>query len=613
MIDKVTKIKEIVRKCKKSPEYFIDNFCKIKHPQAGILPFKLFNYQRKCLGHFTKNRFNIFGKTRQSGISTLCGAYALWLAMFFKAKTILIVSKRDLDAKDFMIKNVKFVYERLPQWMKAVWVPETDNEHQIGFHNGSKITSLPSGPETLRANSSSLNIIDEAAFCPNMNAMWSGGAPTLQHGGSVLVISTSNGIGNWYWKTWTDAKEHYNEFNPIEIDWWDMDWAIEYVDDVTKTPTRIAPTDGLRRCETKEEKTKYGDYWSPWLETQYRSLTEKGDDSKFRQEVLRDFLGSGNTVLSRETLLIIRAQAKEAGKTYKTVNHVDYIQPITNESYVLEFDNRLWVWQEPQKEHIYTVGADISGGESNDWSAAEVFDVISGEQVAELQIKAKPKDFAIMIDYIGRWYNNAFLVPERTGMGITVCQDLEDMAYPNIFRKNMLPTAANKALANQFSGPIGYNTTGVGKPIINKALIDNLGEGGYKVKSHRLIIQAETYIHLGPNRTGAEKGSMNDDLMIASGLAFVGINMSICAENSAMVPFSSLKASMNFGAPDPNIDVAKTTDYRAMFPMGVGKGQTIQETQEQEIQRFAQSLMVPVTDSQLPSVVVKKRIFPPQR
>jgi len=314
---------EVIKRCKKDPAYFIDHFCKIKHPNAGIIPFQLFSYQRNCLKDFKENRFNIFSKTRQSGISTLCGAYALWLAMFFKTKTVLIVSKRDKDAMEFMGRNIKFVYNHLPKWMQAIWKPVTNNEHEIGFSNGSKITSLPSGPDTLRSNSSSLNIIDEAAFCPHMNDMWAGGYPTLQHGGSVVVVSTSNGIGDWYWKTWTDAQDSNNEFNPIKIDWWEMDWVIEYDDDISHKPIRIAPADNTRKCTTKDEIAKYGEYWSPWLETQYRQLTEKGNDAKFRQEVLRDFLGSGNSVLSRDTLLMMRSQAKEAGQSYKTVNHVD--------------------------------------------------------------------------------------------------------------------------------------------------------------------------------------------------------------------------------------------------------------------------------------------------
>lgn len=489
--------------------------------------------------------------------------------------------------------------------MQKIWHPPIDNEHQLGFNNGSKISSLPSGPDTLRQYSSSLNIIDEAGFCPHMDDMWRAGAPTLQHGGSVIVVSTSNGIGNWYWKTWTDAEEGYNEFVPITIDWWDMDWSIEYVDDASNEPVRIAPIDNMRKCQGTEEQEKYGEYWSPWLEKQRRQLTEKGDDSKFRQEVLRDFLGSGNTVLSRETLLMMRQQSKESGKSFETVNHVDYVHPINNESYHLDFQDVLWVWEKPQQDHIYVMGADISSGEAQDWSAVEIFDINTGEQVAELQIKAKPRIFSTMVDYLGRWYNSAFLIPERTGMGVTVCQDLEDLAYPNIFRKNMMPSASKKSLTNQNKGPIGYNTTGIGKPIIDKALIDKLGDSGFRIKSHRLVTQAETYVHLSANKTGAEKGTMNDDLVVASGLAFVGVNLAVSRENCSLLPFTS--ASMNFSKPSDDQEPITTHDFNALNPIGTNDTPMSEQTKEEEIRRFSNSLIVPMTDRQMKPVTKKKR------
>jgi hypothetical protein len=429
---------------------------------------------------------------------------------------------------------------------------------------------------------------------------------TLQHGGSVIVVSTSNGIGDWYWKTWSDAQDSNNEFNPIQIDWWNMDWVIQYEDDVSGYNIRIAPTDNIRKCNGKDEISKYGEYWSPWLETQYKQLTEKGNDSKFRQEVLRDFLGSGSTVLSRDTLLMMRAQANESGNSYKTVNYVDYVQPIIGESYSLDFQDRLWIWNEPEQEHIYVMGADISSGEATDWSAVQIFDIMMGEQVAELQIKAKPKIFSIMIDYLGRWYNNAFLVPERTGMGVTVCQDLEELAYPSIFRKNMLPSASKKPLISMNKGPIGYNTTGIGKPIIDKSMIDNFGENGYKVKSMRLVMQAETYVHLGANKTGAEKGTMNDDLMIAAGLAFVGINLAISRGNSNLIPFN---ASVSFGRPGEHTEPVVTNDFTAVSPIVSGKAPMPNQNQEEELVRFCQTLMAPIVDSQMPSVVKKKKLL----
>jgi hypothetical protein len=585
----VNKIKRIIKKCQKSPDYFIEKYCCIEHPAAGIIPFNLFKYQRESLQAFLDHRFTIFTKCRQSGISTLSGAYALWKAMFQNYQTILIVSKRDREAKGFLEKNVKLLFRHLPEWMQTAWKPSTWNEHEIVFANGSKIISLPSGPETLRFYSASLNIIDEAGFCPHMEKMWGSGYPTMQHGGRCIVISTSNGIGNWYWKTLTDAQEGANDFQPIVIDWWDMDWAIEYTEYGEKK--RICPTDGLRKCETPAEKEKYGLYWSPWLEEQYRQLVQKGGNGLFRQEMLRDFLGSGNTVLDRDQLLIMRDQIND---DYKTVDRVDYAHPLTGESHVLEFNEHLWVWYPPKEDHLYSMGVDISTGEAHDASAVEIFDVLDGVQVAELLIKCQPGVLAVMADYLGRWYNNAFAVPERTGVGIAVCQDLEKLSYPNLFRKHMLSMAdGNQRHTTQ--GHTGYNTTGQGKPVLNKALIDNLGRtDGFVIKSRRLVSQAETYIHLGGSKTGAEKGSMNDDLVLATGLALIGVNLAVKNRNNTLIPFLSSQAGPVLRAPGQQHEQEEIghKDNKALMPvLGARQDPTPQETQQDAINRFSQTLI----------------------
>jgi len=90
--------------------------------------------------------------------------------------------------------------------------------------------------------------------------------------GDFTVHANTNGVGIWYWATCTEAESGSNQFNPIIINWWDMDWVIEYFDPISKEHKRIAPRDGLRKCTTNEEIIKYGPYWSPWLEEQYRAL-----------------------------------------------------------------------------------------------------------------------------------------------------------------------------------------------------------------------------------------------------------------------------------------------------------------------------------------------------
>ena len=526
-------IAKIIKRCQKSPSFFLDNFAKIQHPKLGVIPFKLFKYQQKCLTDFLNNRFTIFKKTRQCGISTISGGFALWYAMFFNNKNILIVSKRDDDAMDFLRRNVKIMYENLPDWMRELWPRIVDNEHEIQFPNGSRIRSLTSSKETLRSQAASLNIIDEAAFIPDMDDMWAAGLPSIQHGGTVIVISTVKGVGNWYWQTWTDAEAKVNDFNPILINWWDMDWKLEFPDELSGRTITIAPTKGIRECITKEEKEKYGPYWSPWLEEQYRQLTQKGDSAKFRQEVVCEFVGTGDTVLNREALNII---IESVDKNFKTINKVDYVNPYSDDHDVLEFQDKLWVWNTPEVGHVYTMGVDISSGDAADYSSVEVFDINTQEQVAELQIKVLPKVFAKMVDFIGRWYNNAFAIVERSGIGVTICNDLaNDLGYNNLYRKAK-KNAYNKDIKY---GDVGFNTSHTSKPLLNKTLTDNIGPDGWNIKSMRLQKELLIYVHLKGGRTGAEPGKgNNDDLVIATALAFYGSNL---AASNDMMPLTPIR------------------------------------------------------------------------
>jgi intein/homing endonuclease len=214
---------------------------------------------------------------RQVGASKISGAFALWYAMFHNNKTILVVSRRNEDAMGFLREQIMFLFNHLPEWMKEHWKPVKQTEHEVIFPNGTRISSLTSHPDVMRSNSSSLNIIDEAAFIQGMDEMWASAAPTLNMGGSVIAISTTAGIGGWYWNTWVDAEAGLNGWNPILINWWDMDWSIEYQDPLSKKDVRICPTDGIRPCKSADELKKYGPYWSPWLEQQYQNLVSEGE------------------------------------------------------------------------------------------------------------------------------------------------------------------------------------------------------------------------------------------------------------------------------------------------------------------------------------------------
>ena len=581
-----TQQKEVIKRCQASVVWFLKNFGKLKHPSAGIIPFTPFSYQVRAITAFRKYRLNIFRKCRQAGASKIAGAFALWFAMFNNHKTILIVSRRDEDAMSFLREQIVFLYEHMPDWMKQVWKPVKQNEHELCFPNGSRIASLTSHPDVLRSNASSLNIIDEAAFIQGMDAMWAGGWPTLQHGGNVIVISTTNGVGNWYWATMTEAEAGLNQFNPIVINWYDMDWEIEYDDPISREHKRIAPRDGLRKCTTKEDIMRYGPYVSPWLDQQYRALQAKGESWKFEQEILASFIGSGNTVLPKEVLAHMSTTVCEPEQRVK--GNQTYVHPVSGDAHDMTFDfdeesEGLWIWKKPvvalpekrrgneviqvsTPAHPYVMGIDIATGKGKDYHAIEVFDVFEREQVAEFMVRCLPRELIYYIDRIGRYYNCALAVVERNNGGDIIIDELRyNVMYPRIWRKKEIndkpqPAASRgkrKARAMKVAS-YGFSTTQASKPTLNQFLLNCLRDNsdeGYTIYSNRLLKQFHTYVRkrdrLGhdTSRTEAEEGSGNhDDLVIASALALLGTADAFIVDAGNLTPYGA-NATSNFKSP----------------------------------------------------------------
>jgi len=94
---------------------------------------------------------------------------------------------------------------------------------------------------------------------------------------------------------------------------------------------------------------------------------------------------------------------------------------------------RFAVWEEPDPNKAYIVGADVAEGlEKGDFSCAYVINHQTGEMVAEWHGKIDADMFARVLYAIGMRYNTAFLAPERNNHGMTVLSWLQsNLMYPN--------------------------------------------------------------------------------------------------------------------------------------------------------------------------------------
>ena len=106
-------------------------------------------------------------------------------------------------------------------------------------------------------------------------------------------------------------------------------------------------------------------------------------------------------------------------------------------------DGMLAVWEPPIGGGQYVIGCDISAGLTDrDYSCDSVVKLPELRLVAQLHGWINPLDHANESVKLARWYNQALLVPERTGLGIAMIQGLKEIGYWNVFRDVTDPSQA---------------------------------------------------------------------------------------------------------------------------------------------------------------------------
>ena len=460
MSDLKQAIKQNYVKCAKDPSYFINQYCTIQHPQRGKIKFKLYPFQYDVLKEYQENDYNVILKSRQLGISTLSAAYSLWMMLFQNDKNILVIATSKDTAKN-LITKVRIMYEALPAWLKTAIVE--NNKLSLIFKNGSQIKAIASNESAGRSEALSLLILDEAAFIDKIDTIWTAAQQTLATGGRCLAISTPNGVGNCFHKTWQDAQDGANKFNTVKLHW---------------------------TCHPERDQE--------WRDEQTKNL----GPSQAAQECDADFLSSGRSVV--DPLILEWYKEKMC------------CEPTEKSG----FDRNLWIWGYPDYSKQYLICADVARGDGTDYSAAQVFDIEEMEQVAEYKGQLGTTEFGNFLIELATKYNDALLVVENNNIGWATLQTIIDRGYENLFyqEKNHLVVDEENHQTNRYRSidknkiP-GFTTTLKTKPLIVAKMEEYTREKMVKLKSTRLIDELFVFIYKN-SKTEALDG-YNDDLVMS--------------------------------------------------------------------------------------------------
>ena len=366
-------------KCSDDPVYFMETYMKIVQLDRGLIPFNMWDFQKKLVDLIHNNRFVIAKFPRQTGKSTTVIGYILWYVLFQPNMSVAVLANKLSTARE-LLSRLQLAYEHMPRWLQQgikAW-----NKSNIELENGSKIIAAATSGPAIRGGSYNLIFLDEFAHVPKEIAeeFFQSVYPTISSGKTtkVLIVSTPKGM-NMYYKLWVEAREGRNSYKPIEVHW----NAVPGRDDAWR----------------KQEIANMGG--------------KNGGEEKFRIEYECEFIGSLATLISASSL---RSMA--------------FVDPIWKNLDGLE------LYEKPQEGHIYCMCVDTSRGVGLDYNAFTIIDITEMPYSVVVSYKNNqiaPMLFPNVIYPVAEKYNKAYILVEINDIGGQVADLLhQDLEYDNL-------------------------------------------------------------------------------------------------------------------------------------------------------------------------------------
>lgn len=391
-------------KCKIDVIYFVETYCKIIHPKRGVVPFKLYEYQRRLLRAYAENDRVIAMLARQSGKSQTAAAFLLWFAAFHEAKHVLVASNKGRNSIEIM-DRIKFMYEELPWWLKPG--VELYNRLTIKFDNKSMIEAQATTPDTGRGLSIALLYSDELAkVAPTVQkAMITSLSPTLSNGGRWIITSTPDTDEDRFSHIWLNAE-------PLPYsDTWSYNAGVESLEKrdtnyetkfETEEVKEVYQMTHLIGPDSEEEVDRFKSFFAHWR-------THPDRDEKFKIKQLNSgitygewqsefecvFTGADDSLVSPMTLMRLSQLTKKPRGIDKFGGY----------------------WYERVKPNTaYAIVIDPSEGRGRDNAVIQVWEVPSMIQTAEWASNTadQTEQTRMMIRYMKRIYDQQQSNPAHT-------------------------------------------------------------------------------------------------------------------------------------------------------------------------------------------------------
>ena len=404
--------------CSESYIFFINLFLWLHHPTAKndkVRPFILYDFQvdqlidnDECL---EVGKSQVIVKTREMGLSWTQLAWVFHRWKFRHDETFLLGSRVELlvdnkgDMKALMQK-LDFLENDHPKYLKLRGFKK--NRRFLSMYNpetNSSITGTSTNGELGRGGRYTMVLLDEVASMEKGRSIL---AALVSVSPYVCYLSTVKGTDNIFYDL-----AHNPAHSQIRHHW-------------TKHPVY---SQGLEYIDGKPT--------SPWYESRCLAI---GDPIIIAREIDMNFQTSSYQFFSQELIDTLLREIQPpiwAGE----------IVTIKNRQELLQSKNGMTkIWEYTQSRHKYVIGCDISMGSGASNSSASVVNMHSGEKVCELTSPIlKPHQFAKAVIDLAKYYNDALIIPESNGPGLSFISELLSEKYFNIYNYTAPDKISNKA------------------------------------------------------------------------------------------------------------------------------------------------------------------------
>lgn len=223
---------EVLTKVLKDFPLFARNFLKIRTKSGKIEPFALNRAQFHIHDRVEAQKREtgrvraLILKGRQQGCSTYVQGRDLYLITTTRGKKAYILT-HEAEATKNLFEMTKRFYEGIPKGLLPI--PDTASAKELNFRSINSGYAVGTAGNKSVGRSQTIQIFhgSEVAYWPNAEEHATGILQAVPNeiGTEIILESTANGIGNYFYNMWNAAVTGKSDFQAIFVPWY---WQPEY-------------------------------------------------------------------------------------------------------------------------------------------------------------------------------------------------------------------------------------------------------------------------------------------------------------------------------------------------------------------------------------------------